>query len=236
VRGYEHRYRGIPRQDDVVISLHQATGTVVFAVADGSSAATRAELGAAIAGEAAVRALLDALDRATEPLPWRQVLRNVQWHLIDHAGPELDTGDPTPEQVERLFATAVAVGTVRPAPDGPRVTLVRAGGSGAWLLHQGHFLPVPEAAPDGPPAPALPRLADTVEPVEFTLPPDAVFLVGSNGFGGPLGDGTGPVGALFANALPIPPSPIGLARMLDFSRERFEDDRTLVAVWPSAGR
>jgi hypothetical protein len=232
VRGYEHRYRGIPRQDDVVIALHPRTETVVFAVADGLSAATRADLGAAIAGQAAVRAVLDALDQGTDPPPWRQVLRHAQWHLTDGAREELDAGDPTPDQVEALFATALTIGTVRPALDGPRVTLVRIGGSGAWLLHQGHFLAVPAGAP----APSLPRLPDTVEPAEFTLPPEAVLLIGTNGFARPLGDGSGPVGELFGGALPIPPSPIGLARMLDFSRERFDEDRSLVAIWPSSGR
>jgi hypothetical protein len=196
------------------------------------STASRSDLGAATAGQAAVSAALDALGQGTEPLPWRQVLRNVQWHLADRARGELHAAEPTPEQVERLFGTSLAVGIVRAGLDGPRVSLVRAGDCGAWLLREGRFVPVPVRSP----APHLPQLPATVEPVEFTLPPDGVLLVGSSGFGVPLGDGSGPVGELFANALPIPPSPIGLARMLDFSRESFDEDRTLVAIWPSSGR
>jgi hypothetical protein len=64
------------------------------------------------------------------------------------------------------------------------------------------------------------------------LAPGEVLLVGTDGFGDPLGAGDGAVGALFAGALRVPPPPLGLAHLLDFSRETFDDDRTLVAVWP----
>src|SRR5690242_19156323 len=33
VRGYEHRYRGLPRQDDLAVRVHRPTQAVVFAVA-----------------------------------------------------------------------------------------------------------------------------------------------------------------------------------------------------------
>lgn len=42
------------------------------------------------------------------------------------------------------------------------------------------------------------------------------------------------VGDLFRDVLtrPSPPSLIEFAHAVDFSRETFDDDRTLVAVWP----
>jgi hypothetical protein len=40
------------------------------------------------------------------------------------------------------------------------------------------------------------------------------------------------VGQLFAEHLHIPPPALAFAHLLDFSRETFDDDRTLVAVWP----
>jgi hypothetical protein len=59
-----------------------------------------------------------------------------------------------------------------------------------------------------------------------------VLLIGTDGFGDPLGDGTGPVGAHFAVRLARPRPPIAFAHDLDFSRETFDDDRTLLAIWP----
>ncbi len=38
-------------------------------------------------------------------------------------------------------------------------------------------------------------------------------------------------GQLFAEYLQAPPPPRAFAHLLDFSRETFDDDRTLVAIW-----
>jgi len=52
--------------------------------------------------------------------------------------------------------------------------------------------------------------------------------------GDPLGTGQGSVGELFRDLLerPYPPSLIEFAHAVDFSRENFDDDRTLIAMWP----
>jgi hypothetical protein len=78
----------------------------------------------------------------------------------------------------------------------------------------------------------LPALAAQPETALVRLSPQHVLLVGTDGFGDPLGDGDGLVGQLFARELAAPPSPLWYAHLLDFSRETFDDDRTLVAVWP----
>jgi hypothetical protein len=61
-----------------------------------------------------------------------------------------------------------------------------------------------------------------------------VLLIATDGIGDPLGTGQGGVGNLFREVLtkPTPPSLIEFAHAVDFSRETFDDDRTLVAVWP----
>ena len=46
VRGYSHRYRGVPRQDDAEVVFHPESGTVLFAVADGVSGASESHVGA----------------------------------------------------------------------------------------------------------------------------------------------------------------------------------------------
>ena len=68
------------------------------------------------------------------------------------------------------------------------------------------------------------------------LAAEAVLLVGTDGIGDPLGDGSGKVGELFARMLAQPPPPLALAHLLDFSRDTFDDDRTLIAIWQRPGR
>jgi hypothetical protein len=46
VRGYSHRYHGIPRQDAADIAYETHSGAVVFAVADGVSSAAYPHIGA----------------------------------------------------------------------------------------------------------------------------------------------------------------------------------------------
>jgi hypothetical protein len=62
-----------------------------------------------------------------------------------------------------------------------------------------------------------------------------VLLIGTDGFGDPVGDGRGVVAQLFCGELERPVPPLGFAHLLDFYRETFDDDRTLVALWPRGG-
>jgi hypothetical protein len=78
---------------------------------------------------------------------------------------------------------------------------------------------------------ALPRVPD-LDVRGGPLAPGEALLVGTDGFGVPLGDSTGPVGAHFAARLARPRPPVAFAHDLDFSRETFDDDRTLLAIWP----
>lgn len=82
------------------------------------------------------------------------------------------------------------------------------------------------------------RVPRTVEPIVVDLHPGEVLLIGTDGFGDPLGTGEGGVGNLFRQLLgqARPPSQLEFAHALDFSREAFDDDRTLVAVWPPESR
>jgi hypothetical protein len=81
---------------------------------------------------------------------------------------------------------------------------------------------------------ALPQVPADLPQAAVNVPAGRVLLVGTDGFGLPLGDGDGQVGELFARQLVSPPSPLWLAHVLDFSRETFDDDRTLLAMWPAA--
>ena len=115
--------------------------------------------------------------------------------------------------------------------------MIQIGDSSAWVLRDGRYHPLldqkhdPQAEVITSAVSPLPRIPDYVKPEHLRLQHDEVLLIGTDGFGDPLGDGDGKVGQLFAGHLATPPSGRELAHLLDFSRETFDDDRTLVAVW-----
>jgi len=54
----------------------------------------------------------------------------------------------------------------------------------------------------------------------------------TDGLALPLAGGAGEVGRTLARELATPPDIIDFARLLDFSRSTYDDDRSLVAIWP----
>ncbi|RKT17550.1 protein phosphatase 2C-like protein [Streptomyces sp. 1114.5] len=242
VRGYAHRGNGRPREDDIAVALH-GSGTLVFAVADGVSGAEQSHLGATLACRTAVDTVTRQLDEGCRPdeLDWAKVLNHAAYQLVAQTAKILGLAREDAAAAERLMATTLVTGVLVPARLGLDVHLVSAGDSGAWLLSGGgHYMSVIPAEHDGagPVASsavvALPRV-----PAKVRVHTAAIFgsdrlLVGTDGFGGPLGDGTGPVGRLFAEHLAPSLEPRGLAHLLDFSRETFDDDRTLLVVWPAS--
>ncbi|MET8990722.1 protein phosphatase 2C domain-containing protein [Nonomuraea wenchangensis] len=243
VRGERHRYYRQPRQDATCAVLHEESGVVVFAVADGLSSASAATIGAAEACRAAVWALHAQLDEGGTGFP-------ADFHADFHAAARyaaetlhrqaaaLLRREPGLAQVEELVATTLVAGVARPGGHGAEVSLFRIGDSAAWTLDpaRARYRPLFAAKADGDLVPtsvaALPRVPEPLERWSGRLAPGEVLLVGTDGFGDPLGDGDGQVGALFAEHLAVPPPPLWLAHLLDFSRETFDDDRTLLALWP----
>jgi serine/threonine protein phosphatase PrpC len=222
VRGYAHRYQGVPREDDFAVAVRD-TGALVVAVADGVSGAEQSHVGATLVCRTAVDFLL------RNETDWSELARCASWALVEYASRRLP--EPDPVAAERLLATTLVVALVQ--PDG-RATVVQLGDSGAWLLQDRRYENLVRGK-HGDVIPndvsALPRVPAKVVEHTTTIPENGVLLVGTDGFGDPLGDGTGKVGALFAEHLTTPPAPLGLAHLLDFSRETYDDDRTLVAVW-----
>ncbi|NMO50891.1 protein phosphatase 2C domain-containing protein [Actinoplanes sp. TBRC 11911] len=233
VRGYAHRYEGLPRQDDAAAVHHPVTGSVVFAIADGVSSTPLAHIGATAACRAAVTAVLSGLDDDGRAR-WPDVVERAAWQVVRQAGLVLGLDSPDPERAERQMATTLITGLVRPCPDGPNVELVRIGDGGAWILHDGGFRTLfePAATPLVPSeVTALPRVPEVVTRGGVLTAGD-VLVVGTDGIAEPLGDGSGSVGAYLAERLAVPRPPLTFAHDVDFSRETFDDDRTLLAIWP----
>lgn len=239
VRGYSHRYHGIPRQDDAEMVFHPESGTVLFAVADGVSGASESHVGATVACWKAVETMQSQLvsDHVIDLA--HAVLVTAQ-QLVETAADLLDQDQPTLATVEGLLATTLVAGYVQPGPEGAAAAIVQIGDSGAWILHGNRYYPAlgqkndPNAQVISSAVSPLPRVPEHLAPIKFSLPLDAVLLIGTDGFGDPLGDGEGKIGRLFAEHLRTPLPARGLAHLLDFSRDTFDDDRALIAIWPKA--
>ncbi|AYF77908.1 hypothetical protein D7D52_33420 [Nocardia yunnanensis] len=238
MRGHLHRYQGAPRQDDFAIAATDEPPRLVIAVADGVSAAPHSHIGAGLAVQYAVRWLTRPEQSARTD--WRVLFEHAAWALIERAATLLATPEVNAEQAEAIVATTLTCAVCAPHPDGGvRVEVAGVGDSGAWLLREGRFTRIAggkTVSDDGLTSSAvlgLPRIPDEVVPVEVVVEPGAVLLLGTDGFGDPLGGGAGEVGALFTTVLGARmPSLVEFAHALDFSRETFDDDRTLVALWP----
>ena len=121
-------------------------------------------------------------------------------------------------------------------PDSPRVQVAAVGDSPALLLSEAHFEAVvaePERADGlvGGGVEALPRALGAIRTTDCTLASGSVLLVCTDGLALPLADGNGEVGRTLVRELSTPPDIIDFARLLDFSRSTYDDDRSLVAVW-----
>ncbi|MGW7258213.1 protein phosphatase 2C domain-containing protein [Streptomyces sp. NPDC054834] len=243
VRGYAHRAEGKPREDDAAAAWDELTGAVVFAVADGVSDAREPHIGSQLACRSAVDELL-AQVRASGGFvtDWRKLLSTVHWQLVEQARRILRAQDtPSVDDTAALLATTLVAGAATPTAEGVRVVLVSVGDSGVWVIKNQEVYPLKGGKSFGAdgllssavrPMPYVP--ADT-DPFEYLLDPGSVLLVGTDGFGDPVGDGRGAVARLCVQELSRPLPPLGFAYALDFYRETFDDDRTLVALWPRGG-
>jgi Protein phosphatase 2C len=247
VRGLAKRYLGGPRQDDLCLRLHAPTRTLVVAVADGVSAAARSDLGAALAVRHAAAAAVRQLERdGLDALDWEEVFHQAAWSLVEEhrrAG-----GDQRAGVVEaaQTLATTLIVAAVTPAeeaedglPVHARVAAV--GDSPALVLEDGEFrtlVGAPEPADGllGGGVEALPRSVEPPVASECTLMVPSVLLLCTDGLALPLAGGAGEVGRTLARELSRPPDVADFARLLDFSRSTYDDDRTLVAVWCGRAR
>lgn len=232
VRGRRHRSRGVPRQDDVAATVHSPSGSIVFAVADGASAAEHSHVGAAVACRSAVAGAIAELDHRGA-IDWPSVFERTAANLISRTGRILGTDRPDAARAAGMLATTLVAGVLTPTANLPRLSLAYVGDPAAWLLrrHRYERLTLPGAA-DAP----LPHLPARVARVDRSIPADAVLLAGTVGFGGPLGDGRGHVGELFAWLFGMSPTALALAHVLDFAQEAYDEDRTLLAISPNRSR
>ncbi len=239
-RGHLHRYNGAPRQDDFAVH-HLPDGRVIVLVADGVSGAPQSHIGASTATKQAAEWLHTNIRDDLNDVDWLALIKSTAWALTERAQSLLRLEAPDPVRAEEQLATTLVCAIVEPvAAHTLRAHLVTVGDSAAWLLSGGHFIDllggkaVTASGIASSTVVGLPRVPTELTPIAVDVAYDDVLLIATDGIGDPLGTGQGGVGNLFREVLtkPSPPSLIEFAHAVDFSRETFDDDRTLVAVWP----
>jgi len=237
LRGYGHRHDGRPRQDDMSVTMI-GEGRMVVAVTDGVSSADQSHLGATVAARWVTQAAENHYRETTGTrIDWAEVVRSAAWAMVEQASSALGT-ERTAEAAERVVASTLVAADITFDATGAEAEIVGVGDSGAWVLSPEGFESAvggkdSEAAVVSHSVSGLPRLPSELSPTRCLIKPGHVLLLGTDGFGDPLGTGNGEVGRLFSDSLlGRIPAPLEFAHLLDFSRETFDDDRTLVAVWP----
>jgi len=232
VRGLQKRFVGGPRQDDLCLGVHSATGTLIAAVADGVSSAPRADLGAALAVRYAIAAVARHLDEGA--FDWSNVFEQAAWALASEA-------ERAGEKPGALATTLLVAAVSASDRDEVEVQVAAVGDSSAFRLQGRNYHPiVGESERDdglvGGSVAALPLDAADVRTESYALEPGDVLLLCTDGVALPLAGGAGELGRTFARELVKAPDVVDFARLLDFSRSTYDDDRTLVAVWaPESG-
>jgi Protein phosphatase 2C len=232
VRGLYKRYTGGPRQDDICLRVHADSGTLIAAVADGVSGASRSDLGAALVVRYATAGVVRQLDDGRESVDWGPVFEQAAWALVDEHRRSSGDGGAGVEEASGSLATTLLVATVR----GSDVEVAAVGDSPAFVL-RGRDYDAVVGEPEhfdglvGGGVDALPRSVGAVQVARRSLDGAAVLLLCTDGLAMPLAGGGGEVGSTLARELARPPDIVDFARLLDFSRSTYDDDRSLVAVW-----
>jgi serine/threonine protein phosphatase PrpC len=236
VRGDAHRYRGIPRQDDMSLAWSAEADLLVIAVADGVSGASLSHLGASTVCRYATDLVLRGPGPA-EPAAWAELLRACAWGLVDLDQRLEALPQPDPRRTEELLATTLCIVTLSPETEGATVRAASVGDSGLAVISDDGIVPLL-----GGKAPAadgiidsgvvpLPRVPEQPATGEWRLSADETLLVGTDGIWDAVGDGSGTVGRYLVDALGSGlPGRADFLRLVDFYRDTYDDDRTLVAV------
>lgn len=242
VRGLSHRHYARTRQDDYALRLTPDGRYLVFCVADGVSSGAMSHFAAWWAAHDGTKELIQWLSQVCpEDLPWEKFLDWVADMIVAAAGRFVEGIGTEPREVATEMAAALTYTVVDLAAtkDGHTVHMITVGDTSGWILTKdGHWHPlqaIKNAGADiySSAVVALPVLPDVPpQPVRTRVRPGEVLVLMTDGVGDPLGDGSGAVGRFLAQAWREPPADVEFAAQVGFARSTFDDDRTVVAVWP----
>lgn len=246
-RGLSHQYYGTVRQDEFAFVVTGDRRWLVVSIADGVSAGRYSHLAAEIVSHSGCRRVAEHL-RLRDPaaLDWAEILTGIAGEVVDCAGRLLHRGQPDLAEVAaHMAATALfAIVDLEPAPSGDlSVQVMSLGDTSAWLLCPDSAVPwealqevknVGSVVASSATA-AIPLVPSELRrPVTAAVAPEGVLVLMSDGVGDPLGSGTGEVGVYLAERWRRPPDMLNFAAQVNFARRSYDDDRTVVAIWPVA--
>lgn len=247
--GVRHRLAGTPGDDAYAWTC--TNRALVLAVADGVGSVPGSGPAARRAVDAACSAAAASLERraVTGVVPAGSEMDGAG--TGDHPGgtvtPDTDAVGRSDEDLASACGEAVAAAraavaggsgattlVVAAVGDDGRCRLVRVGDSSALLLSGPDWEELfagPEADRSTTATAALPAGEPAVESAGATLAVGDALVLVTDGIGDPIRDGPETVAPGLAAAMAVPPSPLALAWVADFSRQGCHDDRTVLALW-----
>lgn len=247
VRGLSHANYGVVRQDEYAFRIAACGRYLVVAVADGVSSGRHSDQAAMIATRRGAELLAEHLERhGADDIPWMAVMRELAARVLDRGRQLVDVeggrAASDTEIAHEIATTALfAVVDLVPGVDGCPVETVALGDTSALVLRASGWEPLQpvknaRAAVASSATSALPVLPPTLAaPIRTTVRPGEALILVSDGVGDALGGGRGPVAEFLAEVWAAPPkTALEFAAHVGFARKSFDDDRTAVALWPSA--
>jgi hypothetical protein len=245
VRGLSHRAYGKVRQDAYGVRVTEDGRHLIVAVADGLSSGELSHVAAEAVVWEGVSLLSAHLADGRREVDWGRfcaelvgaVERNCREDLRARGHADAATR-PLPEVAALMAATAsFAVLDMVPVDGAHPVTTGSIGDTSIWVLErEGRWRPTQPVKNDGAElhssaTKAVPLSADPLVATARVGPGNAL-LVMTDGVGDPLGHGTGEVGKRLGELWRTPPHELDFAAQVGFARKTYDDDRTVVALWP----
>jgi hypothetical protein len=250
IRGLAHRHYGRVRQDEYSYRRTPDGRYLVMCVADGVSIGKHSHHAAMAATRRGTGKLVAYLrDGAPADLNWPafigsvsdQIVRSGQKYLTSRG--ITDGAELTHREVANHLATTVlyAVLDLHADQGAHRVDLCAVGDTSAWVLRSNQeWEPLQPVKNEGATlysssVSALPASSPAqAVPMRTLVHPGEALVLMSDGVGDALGAGTGEVGRFLADVWQLPPSPLAFAAQTEFARKSFDDDRTVIAFWPTS--
>lgn len=241
LRGMSHRYYGKPRQDDVSIKVRDDTPAIIIAVADGVSNASHSHIASTIATRYIAQLVYEQELHPDKSIDWAEAISHTSDAIVNYiqkVDPEIGNRE---SDILNVVATTIICSVIYPSQKtGSLVAeITSVGDSGAWIFEDGKFTSLlggkelTERTIDDGSTFCLPASHPVISTKTVEIPNESILLLGTDGFGDPLGDGSCKVGELYTSVLSNRvPSIIEFGHILDFRLKSFMDDRTLVAIWP----